>query len=191
MPVEIEAKMKVDDLSVVRERLRAAGARAAGVVLETNTFYDTDDRSLLAADKGLRLRQSRDAGTGASEFVITYKGPRMHGPLKSRDELEVRVDDGPAGGALLEALGYHTVLAFEKRRETWELGGCKVELDELPHLGVFVEIEGPGEDAVMKVRDTLKLGDRPLVRASYIAMLMTHLQETGARERVVTFPVAG
>ena len=51
MPVEIEAKMKVDDLSVVRERLKQAGAEHDGAVLETNVFFDTDDRSLLAADK--------------------------------------------------------------------------------------------------------------------------------------------
>jgi adenylate cyclase class 2 len=100
----------------------------------------------------------------------------------------VTVGDGAAATALLEALGYHQILSFEKRRESWRLGGCKVELDELPHLGVYVEIEGPRDEAVMKVRETLKLTDRPLVKASYIAMLMTHLQESRDGQRVVKFP---
>jgi adenylate cyclase class 2 len=178
----------VDDLSVVRERLKAAGAEPDGAVLETNVFFDTDDRSLLAADKGLRVRHARDLSSGREEHVITFKGPRHHGPLKSRDEREITVNDGAGAAALLEALGYHKVLSFEKRRESWRLGGCKVELDELPHLGVYVEIEGPRDEIVMRVRETLKLSDRPLVKASYIAMLMTHLQESRDGQRVVKFP---
>lgn len=189
MPVEIEAKMQVDDLSAVRERLKEAGAEPAGAVLETNVFFDTDDRSLLAADKGLRLRHARDLSSGADEYIVTFKGPRHPGPLKTRDEREVTVTDGADAAALLDALGYHQILSFEKRRESWRLGGCKVELDELPHLGVFVEIEGPREDAVMQVRETLELTNRPLVKASYIAMLTTHLQESRDGERVVKFPV--
>jgi len=56
MGMEIEAKMKVDDLEVIRLRLEAAGAVAVGQVLETNTFFDTPNCALREADKGLRLR---------------------------------------------------------------------------------------------------------------------------------------
>ena len=73
------------------------------------------------------------------------------------------------------------MLSFEKRRETLELDGCKVELDELPHLGSFVEIEGPDEEAVLRVREKLGLADRPIVKTSYIALLMGYLQERGQR----------
>ena len=59
-PIEIEAKMSVPDLDVVRARLRELGATPLGSVLETNTFFDTEDRSLLAADEGLRLRKRVD-----------------------------------------------------------------------------------------------------------------------------------
>jgi hypothetical protein len=63
-----------------------------------------------------------------------------------------------------------------------------VELDNLPRLGTFVEIEGPKDDTVLKVRELLQLTDRPLVRASYVAMLMTHLQEAGETTHEVVFP---
>jgi adenylate cyclase class 2 len=79
------------------------------------------------------------------------------------------------------------MLSFEKRRETWKLGGCKVELDELPYLGSFVEVEGPADQEVMTVRDRLGLSDRPIVRSSYIALLMGYMQERGQTRRVVTF----
>src|SRR5439155_22379617 len=181
------AKMKVDDLEVVRGRLKERGATLGGEYLESNTFFDTEDRSLLAADKGLRLRRAHNLQTGRDEFVITYKGPRQHGELKTRDEQELTVTSERDAVALLQCLGYIIILVFEKRRQTWHYEECKVELDELPHLGFFVEIEGPREQQVMKVRQLLGLSDRAIVKASYTALLMTHLQERGETSRVVTF----
>jgi adenylate cyclase, class 2 len=190
MPVEIEAKMSVDSHEPVRQRLRERGATFRGDFVETNTFFDTEDRALLAADEGLRLRLNRNAGTGESENVVTYKGPRQHGALKARDEVEVNVSDGASASSLLGRLGFGRVLSFEKRRQSWALDGCKVELDEVPFLGTFVEVEGPDEQSVMRVRKSLALDARPIVKTSYIALLMTHLQERGDRRTNITFAEA-
>ena len=187
MSVEIEAKMKVDDLGVVRDRLKAVGATLVGEYLERNVFFDTEDRLLLTADEGLRVRLARDTTSVDLVCTITFKGPRLHGQLKSREETEVTVGGFDDAVALLKCLGYATVLSFEKKRESWLLGGCEVELDELPHLGPYVEIEGPSESAVLKVRDQLQLSGRPIVKASYIALLMTHLQEQGQSTREIVF----
>ena len=147
-------------------------------------------RSLLAADRGLRIRQNRNLATGTEEFILTLKGPRLHGQLKSREETEVTVGDLKQMTSVLEQLGFRVVLSFEKKRESWTLGGCHVELDEVPHLGTYIEVEGPGEERVMKVREQLGLSDRPLVKASYIALLMTYLQEHGQAGRQVRFGAA-
>lgn len=187
MATEIEAKMKVDDFGPVRQALSARGAKRAGTVLETNTFFDTPDRSLLSLDKGLRLRRSKDISTSVERFVITVKGPAQKGALKSRDEAEVNVEEGDGAAAVLQALGYAPELAFEKRRESWKLDGCKIELDELPILGRFVEIEGPDEATVMRVRDQLGLSDLPPIKTGYISMLTRHLKETGDDRTFVSF----
>lgn len=187
MAVEIEAKMKVADLGKVRAKLEAVGATKSGEVFEINTFFDTDDRSLLAADQGLRLRLNRDVATGKEAYIYTFKGPRLHGKLKSREELELEVGDPRDGERFLIALGYTKILSFEKRRHKWKLDGCSIELDELPHLGVFVEIEGPDEATVLRVRDKIDLSKAPIIKSSYIAMLMAYLQEQGVHERSVTF----
>ena len=187
MPVEIEAKIKVENFDDVRARLQKAGAGDGTDHFETNTFFDTEDHSLLAADKGLRLRLTRDEQSGAEQHIVTYKGPRRPGPLKSREEVEVSVNDPEQATRLFEQLGFKKLLSFEKRRQSWNLDGCKVELDTVPHLGTFVEIEGAGEQAVMKVRQTLGLSDRPLVKTSYVALLTGHLQERGLPRRDVRF----
>ena len=188
MAVEIEAKMKVSDLGVVREKLKKLGATPSVVNVETNLFFDTRDRSLLTADKGLRLRVNKSATTGEEAFIITFKGPRHQSALKSREEVELTVDSRQNAETLLAALGYIRVLAFEKKRESWDLGGCEVELDELPHLGFYVEIEGRSDEAIRKVQRDLALADLPIIKTSYVAIMLSYLQERGDSDRVVEFP---
>jgi adenylate cyclase class 2 len=188
MAVEIEAKIKVDDLAPTRAKLQEAGAKFVADQYEVNAIFDTEDRSLLAADKGLRVRSAKDLKTGEETCTVTFKGPRKHSALKSRQENEVKVEGFQAAVELLEALSFHQVLAFEKRRQSWELGNCKIELDELPHLGCFVEIEGHSEKAIQKVQETLGLGHRPIVKTAYVGLMMTYLQDHGHSDRFVRFP---
>ena len=187
MAVEIEAKTSVEAFEPVRAALRGAGARAAGAHFEVNTFFDRQDRSLLAAGEGLRLRMQRDEDTGRERYIITWKGPQQPGALKSREELELEVLSRDDAVRLLERLGFSRTLSFEKRRESWELGGCKVELDEVPCLGRFVEVEGPDEKTVMSVRERLGLSGRPTIKSSYVALLTDHLRERGRSTTDVTF----
>lgn len=188
MGIEIEAKMKVADLDAVRRKLQEVGAEQLGEIFEINTFFDKKDRSLLAADQGLRLRVNRDVQTGIETYVYTFKGPRLHGKLKSRDEIELEVNNPKDGERFLIALGFEKIMSFEKRRHKWKFEGCSIELDELPHLGVYVEIEGPDETTVLRVRQSLGLSGAPIIKSSYIAMLMAHLQDQGDHDRSVVFP---
>jgi adenylate cyclase, class 2 len=188
MGLEIEAKMKVVDLEVLRLRLEAAGAAAAGEHLETNVFFDTSGGSLTQADKGLRLRTDRQSQPPRTRHLVTFKGPRQPGPLKMRQEIEFSVDDPGAATELFKELGMAMVLSFQKRRRSWTLLGCKVELDELPYLGSFVEIEGPAPEKVMHARQTLGLADQPIITSSYAALLGRHLEEHKIQSRTVEFP---
>ena len=187
MAVEIEAKMRVASLEAVRDQLKALNAQLVGDFFELNSFFDTDDRSLLAADQGLRLRSHQNVNAGGERHVLTFKGARLHGPLKSREERELNVGDAKDAERFLNALGYNRVLAFEKRRQKWRFNGCTIELDELPHLGIFVEIEGPDEQTIFNVRESLGLGKTPIIKTSYIAMLMAWLQEHNSSDRFVRF----
>jgi predicted adenylyl cyclase CyaB len=146
-----------------------------------------DEDQILAADKGLRVRKNHNVKTGHDTIVITHKGPRQPGPLKTRTETELEVSNLDDTVRLFEAIGYQQVLSFQKRRESWQLGKCRIELDEVPHLGPFVEIEGPSEAMVMQVRQELGLSQQPIVKSSYTGLLMSYLQEHGETERTVRF----
>jgi len=179
MPIEIEAKMKVESFEPVLAALRQQGASSLGEHIETDTFFDTPDRKLLAADKGLRLRVALDVNSNKSEALLTHKGPVGVGPLKKRAETQTIVANPEAMARMLEQLGFVQWLRYQKRRVSWQLDSCQVELDEIPHLGRYVEIEGPGDKDVMDVRQKLGLSSQTLIKASYVAMLTAHLQERG------------
>jgi adenylate cyclase class IV len=199
MNIEVEVKHHYDDHAGLERRLAYLGAVFQGTLRETNAFFDKPDASLRKSDQGLRLRietltPAPDPGPGqdaqqppTTRINICHKGPRMHGPLKSRTETEVYVDDADKAGTLLELLGFQRTLSFEKIRRRWVLDGCRVELDTLPILGRFVEIEGPGEASVIATRKKIGLGDLPEERKSYITMLAEHVEKNAIKTRHVGF----
>ncbi|MEM9417650.1 MAG: class IV adenylate cyclase [Planctomycetota bacterium] len=185
MIVEVEAKLRLSNPQALRDKLAELDAVHDRDVVETNTYFDRPDGGLKSSDQGLRVRVEVNQATGKVDTVVTHKGPRAHGKLKSRSETEVGVNNARSAGQMLTALGYVPVLTFEKLRTRYLLDGCRVEIDTLPYLGTFVEIEGNTDDDVLAVQAKLGLGELPMIRASYIAMLMTYLRENDLAPTIV------
>ena len=186
MTWEIEAKMKLVDRAVLEQRLVQIGAQHSELVFEVNTFFDTPDGQLKRRDEGLRLRVN-EWHEGQSTVVITHKGPCRESPLKVRSETELEVMDSIVAGKLLEQLGYEPKLSFEKHRQRWRIDDCLVELDTIPYLGDYVEVEGASEQIVMEMRSRLDLQDLPLIRASYAALLSDYAREHGIEASAIRF----
>lgn len=179
MPLEIEIKLRVEAHDPVRERLRKEDAERLGRFLERNLIFDRPDGSLRAAGCGLRVRSACDETTGQSKSTLTFKGPVQRSAMKSREEVELEVGDADAMTHLLQRLGFAVILDYDKRRESWLLGGCRVELDEPPEVGLFVEIEGPDEAAIRRVQETLGLSTCPHESSSYVRMLTERSRAAG------------
>jgi adenylate cyclase class 2 len=177
MGVEIEAKMKLDDPSAVLRVLAGSGCPAPVEHMEINTFLDTPDRSLTSSDQGLRIRTDRLLASGREDVIITYKGPRQPGPFKTRQEVELHAASDTDAAALLACLGYRQTLRFEKHRTAYAFMGCAIDIDRLPLLGNFIEIEGPDEPSVQAARNALGLADLPLISDSYATLLNRYLEQ--------------
>jgi len=188
MPIEMEAKLKVDRLEPTRRRLQDLGARRLGNHLETNALYDTADTALEKKDEGLRIRHRRNLDDQSEDVILTFKGPGQPGAFKNRLEIETRVTDANAIAGILNALGYREGFSFQKKRESWELEACHVELDEIPHLGSFVEIEGANETIILDLQRRLGLKGIPTIKKSYIGLLLKWLKEQGQNDRTIVFP---
>lgn len=183
MPEEIEAKLRVDSLEEVEQRLRACRALFGQETVQTDVYFDTPEGSLTRSDECLRLRCEKSGGH--ERLIVTYKGPKRHDDYKKRTEIELEVNGAGAAESLLAALGYRKALAFNKRRRVWRLGGCEVALDELPLVGVFVEIEGPDSPAILHVQETLGLSHVPHIMDSYASLIDQELSRLGRQGREV------
>ncbi len=183
MYLEIEAKLKVDSFETVRKLLSEHGASFIAQRTQADYYFDTPESTLTKTDQCLRLRTESDAK--AKRLILTYKGPKQVDDFKKRKEVNLDVTDAEAIECLLDALGYNRSLAFDKRRSVYEFGGCEVALDELPLIGVFVEIEGPDSDCIARVQKTLQLTDAPQVMDSYASMIAKELSQRGSTDRQV------
>ena len=195
MAVEIEAKFRVSELESVREQICRAGGELRGRMLEHNRIYDTADRQLRGKDCGVRLRwqtplDTPSTGTMEAAALLTFKGPRQPGFMKTREELETQVVDGDSCSAILDRLGFREVVVYETRRETWMLSECTITLDELPQLGTWVEIEGPDEQAVNHVCGRIHVVPEAIVNETYVEMAAKSgvADATGCRRLVFSTP---
>jgi predicted adenylyl cyclase CyaB len=174
MIMEIEAKIKVDSLPEIEQRLNELAARFVCEQSQTDYFFDDAKATLVKKDKCLRLRKQM-VGKRESYF-LTYKGAQEKSDLKKRQEIEFELKDSDSAYKLLLSLGYEQVLVVEKRRRLWQFDNCEVALDSLPLLGDFVEIEGPDEEKIIQVKKILGLTDLPNISKSYATMLSEQLQ---------------
>ena len=173
MATETEAKIRVADHEPLQARLIQLGAQPQGQQLEVNMYFDTADERLRQGDTALRLRCTD------KKNVLTYKGPQTQSRYKQRLEVQTTVAEAQAMQAILQQLGFRQSLLFEKRRDSWLLNNCRVELDELPLLGSFVEVEGPSEQDIDRVLGQLELDKEDLINKPYPTMLREHLERTG------------
>ena len=175
MSHEIEAKIKVAALEPIADKLEQLGAEFLHDVQQVDTHFMDAASQLRKSDCALRIRQQVIGNE--SSALMTFKGPRSDSKFKARPEYETVIANAETTEKIFESLGYHKTLVIEKKRMMWLLNGCEVCLDELPHLGCFVEVEGPDEVTITSVLEKLNLHNEPHISKGYAAMMSRKLKQ--------------
>ena len=170
---EIEAKLKVDSLETVEQKLKAQGAVFEGHLKQTDIYFDHENLQLINSDVCLRIR--KQTSDSEEKIFLTYKGPKEKENYKKRREIELRISDAESAEKLLTALGYEKEIIVEKERHQWRLGGCEVLLDNVKQLGTFVEIEGPDGKDIEAIQNRLELDCLPHIQESYAHLITEKL----------------
>lgn len=181
MARECEAKLRVDSLDAIRNRLTALGAANEGDCLEKNWVLDDSSGRLAKQGKLLRVRSLGDAGG-----ILTVKTPLPGGEFKNREEIETMVDSTEDLLRQLQTVGFHVAWIYEKKRQTWLWSDCVLALDECPEMGTFVEIEGT-PDRIKSVAAELGLDPELHIEDNYLTLWKKHIEETGQRPRHMLF----
>jgi adenylate cyclase class 2 len=179
---EIEIKLAMTDARAARRLLRGAGFVVSRPrVFEANATFDTAELSLRTAFCLLRIRQAGRIAT------ITYKGEPEAGKYKSREELEVKIDDAAAMTAIVERLGYKRGFRYEKYRTEFRQPrrAGVATLDETP-VGVYLELEGTPHWIDISAR-RLGFRESDYITASYARLYLDWCAARGCAPGNMTF----
>ena len=188
---EIELKFAVRDLPQLEQRIRAAGFHLKTPrTFESNTLYDTDDRSLRGSGQILRIR------TYGGKTIITHKrhpdDEDVRSRFKVRIETESEVEDGDAMAAIFTQLGYKPAFRYEKFRTEYldpRCPACCVVTDETP-IGNFAELEGPPQ-WIDQTLAALKVNPNECLTESYGKLFLAWKHDSGSPAANLTFDEIG
>jgi adenylate cyclase class 2 len=164
MSYEVEVKYRLADHALLRERLAERGAVASPASVQCDIYLAHPSRDFAQTHEALRIRRIGD------ENRITYKGPRLAGPTKTREEIEIPYAPGEAAfdqlSLMLEKLGFRPIATVRKNRTAFQLteSGHRLEvtIDDAEGLGHFAEIETQAGSAA----------ELPVAQAAVLAVAM-------------------
>jgi predicted adenylyl cyclase CyaB len=138
---EVEVKILEINPAQIRKLLKQHKAKFVKKVFQRNTLYVND----YTKDKVvLRVREEGKNG------VLTLKmNRRSVGGHKILDEYESPIEP-KAAHQIFKLLGFKVYAINELEREYYRLGGCSVEICQLPKIPAYLEIEGT-KAAIKKV----------------------------------------
>lgn len=178
-PLEAECKYRVDNIDETRRAIVELKATFIGHEQHCDTYLRHPARNFRETDEALRIRE-----IDGRPFV-TYKGPRLAGPMKIRTEIELPLVSSTVDDWLKiwGHLGFRIALAVRKSRNVYQLamqtGSVTITLDHVESLGDFVEIERivrnqdeieSAQRDIQEVAKTLRLAK--IESRSYLGMLL-------------------
>jgi adenylate cyclase class 2 len=184
---EIELKFRVSDPAAFHSLLAELGFHLdTPRTFESNTLYDTPERTLREQRQILRIRQY------GNRWIVTHKrqpeGDFTPSRYKVRIETESAVEDGPSLSRIFQQLGLVPVFRYEKFRTEWSdpaLANGHLVMDETA-IGTFAELEGPPE-WIDRTLERLSIDPAACLTHSYGKLFLEWKEQTGNPAEHFTF----
>ncbi len=173
--IEIEVKARIEDPKQIERTIISLGAAPIGIENQVDTYYNAPQCDFKNTDEALRIRAQE------GEYFLTYKGPKMDGISKTREEFEVKIEDAVKMGNILSSLGFYPVATIVKKRKKYMMREFSIALDDVRNLGYFIEIEISAKNPnnykkkvenIFEFIDKLGISRSSTVRESYLEMLL-------------------
>jgi predicted adenylyl cyclase CyaB len=134
MAFEVESKAWVADPAALEERARMLGQLKKESAKEDVYYRRKGEISAMPLD---RFRLRREHG----QAVVTYKDKLVTDDSEVNDEVEYTVDNPFNFFRFADRLGFEPFVVKRKKSRVYQIERASVELNEVEHLGHFVEIE--------------------------------------------------
>lgn len=168
--LEIEAKAAIENKEEIKQRILEAGGKYIRVETQSDIYFAHPSRDFMKTDEALRIREA------GNEYTLTYKGPKLDKLTKTREEIEIKLDDPVPMAGVLKMLGFMEVAPVVKTRSHYTLGDYQVALDEVEGLGHFIEIEKHADsykpEELVELLKSLGVEESKMERRSYLELLI-------------------
>ena len=145
MNIEVEIKVKVENLEEIKEKISKIG-KLVKAIKQIDEYYVPSHRDFFAKkpqpDEWLRIRTNPDKVVFEYDRSINKKA---NGEQDYAEEYETKISDAGEFRKILEFLDFKKVVIIEKDREYWICGDIEIALDKVKGLGSFVEAEAKGD----------------------------------------------
>jgi adenylate cyclase class 2 len=182
-PFEVEIKFPAPPQPQLLAALEELQAAKHPLVRQEDLYLAHPTRDFRQTNEALRIRRQDD------QNHITYKGPKLPGPTKSRPEIELQLESGPQAFDLLvqlfQNLGFQPVALVRKERQPYALQvqgrSVILSLDIVEQVGPYLEIEtiaqsqddlANAQSTILHVAQLLGLEPSQAEPRSYLRMLL-------------------
>jgi len=171
---EIEIKAKVEDLSSIKEKLRALGCEFSEPIIQRDISFIHKSLEIPDITRGTISMRIRDTN---GNYILTMK-KQMENSLDNI-EIEINVSDPKKTEDILKILDYHEVARINKKRITCKYKDMEICLDDVDKLGTFVEVEKMSDGDSLKIQKDISeflnsLGVSGLIIKGYDRLIYEH-----------------
>ena len=175
--IEVEVKAKIENFQDMEKKLENLGAMKSKKEFQEDIYFNSPTVDFAKSDEALRIRTTKENDN--TNIYITYKGPKIDSKSKTREEIEIGIENSEKCSEIFQHLGFTKVRAVKKNRQYYTYKNFEVSLDDIEGLDPYMEIEISLEDgndyseAQEKIFDLFKeLGiNEGFERTSYLELL--------------------
>lgn len=169
--LEIEVKIKIENLADVKDKILKQGAALAKERHpHEDTFYDWPSLELRKKHFALRVRKIN------KKTFLTFKGPEQRSrKFKIREEYETEVKNEKHLRKILKSLGLQQVFQYSKSRTVFRKKRLTICLDETP-VGNFLELEGQ-QNEIVKFAHELGFSKDRFIKLDYIQLIQREKEQ--------------
>jgi adenylate cyclase class 2 len=175
--IEVEAKAKINSFEEIINKLKELNAKKIKTEIQEDIYFNSPINDFAKTDEALRIRKTNT--NGKEELFITYKGPKIDKKSKTREEIEMKIEDETKCKKIFENLGFESVRIVKKTRDYYDLNEYSISLDDVEGLTPYMEIETilkdgtdykKAQEGLFKIFEKLGITDG-FERTSYLELL--------------------
>lgn len=145
MNIEVEIKVKVDNLEEIKDKVSKIG-KLIKSIRQIDDYYIPCQRDFFNQKphpvEWLRIRTNPDKVIFEYDLSINKDAD---GKQECAEEYETEISNPEDFRKILNFLDFKKVITVDKQREYWMCGNIEVALDTIKDLGTFIEAEAKGD----------------------------------------------